>query len=307
MRKSKFFLHSVISGLILLFAFNSSYSTDLIPQPPIENSKIFESLKLKSNILGRDVSYSVYMPADYFISDRSYPVLYLLHGYTDDETGWTQFGNVQHIADEAIQNGNASSMIIVMPDAGVSWYINSADGEELYEDFFIKELIPHIESEFRVRSKREFRAVAGLSMGGFGSMVYGLKYPDIFASCAPLSAAFFTDEEAQNMDESKWDKMLGQPFGAGLKGSDRLNGNYKNYHYKKLIADYSKSKYNNVKFYIDCGDDDFLIQGNMKLKAALTNTGVKHEFRVRDGSHSWSYWRSALPQVLSFVSNSFHR
>src|SRR5688500_10904484 len=82
-----------------------------------------ESLSLNSRILNKTVQYSVYLPSGYEAASREYPVLYLLHGYTDNETGWTQFGEVERIANQSINSGDASPMIIVMPDAGVSWYI----------------------------------------------------------------------------------------------------------------------------------------------------------------------------------------
>ena len=94
-----------------------------------QNGMLKESLKVKSAILGRDVAYSVYLPAGYETTNRHYPVLYLLHGYTDNETGWVQFGEANSIADKAIASGDATPMIIIMPDAGVTWYINSYDGK----------------------------------------------------------------------------------------------------------------------------------------------------------------------------------
>ena len=113
------------------------------------------------------------MPTDYEGSQRRYPVLYLLHGFSDDETGWTQFGKVQKITNETIAKGDATQMIIAMPDAGVSWYINDASGKVPFEDFFIK-FIPYIDSVYKTRSKKEYRAVADLSMGDYGSLIYGM-------------------------------------------------------------------------------------------------------------------------------------
>ena len=86
---------------------------------------IKESLKVKSKLMGKEMKYSIYLPADYDKTNRSYPVLYLLHGYSDDETGWPQFGNAGTIADQSINSGDAPTMIIVMPDAEVTWYMNS--------------------------------------------------------------------------------------------------------------------------------------------------------------------------------------
>ena len=111
-----------------------------------QEGQLLESLSMNSKILGRAASYSVYLPADYQSSTRSYPVLYLLHGYTDNETGWTQFGEVKKIADQAMSEVDVTNMIIAMPDGGLHWYVNSHDGKTRYEDFFIEEFIPFIES-----------------------------------------------------------------------------------------------------------------------------------------------------------------
>lgn len=266
-----------------------------------------ESLKIKSAVLGKDVEYSIYLPADYDKSSRSYPVLYLLHGYTDDETGWTQFGEVQAIADKQIQSGDAAAMIIVMPDAGVSWYINSADGKTKFEDFFIKELIPYIDANYHTRPKKEFRAVAGLSMGGYGTLIMATKHSDLFAAAAPLSAAVFLDDEIVNTPDDRWNNIFGILFGKDLKGKDRLTDHYYKNSPLKIIETGNADDLKKVRFYIDCGDDDFLIKGNMALHSTLIDKKIPHEFRVREGAHTWTYWRTALPEVLKFISESFHR
>lgn len=272
-----------------------------------QQGKLQESRVIKSKLLGKEVKYNIYLPADYDKSERSYPVLYLLHGYSDDETGWTQFGEAQAIADKAINDGDAAAMIIVMPDAGVTFYMNSYDGKNRYEDFFVSELIPHIEGTYRARAKKEFRAVAGLSMGGFGTLLFSLKHPDLFVAAAPLSAAVWTDNDLTAMPEERWSGMMSQLFGKDLKGNARLNDHWYKNSILKIIETTPLEKLKTVRFYVDCGDDDFLIKGNMALHAAMIDKGLPHEFRVRDGGHTWSYWRTALPEVLKFVSQSFHR
>lgn len=270
--------------------------------------KIIESLSIQSKILGKVVRYSIYLPADYETSQRHYPTLYLLHGYSDDETGWTQFGEVQKITNETIAKGDATQMIIVMPDAGVSWYINDAAGKVPFEDFFVKEFIPYIDSVYKTRNKKEYRAVAGLSMGGYGSLIYGIKHPELFAACAPLSAAVWNDDHIAGMSTSDWTNYkFNELFGTNLEGKKHLTETWYKNSILKIIATTPAEKLNTVRFYIDCGDDDFLIKGNMELHALLTDRKVNHEFRVRDGAHNWTYWRTALPEVLKFVSESFHR
>lgn len=278
----------------------------VIPTLSSNGGTVYESLKFHSEILGEDVKYSVYLPKDYEGSTMNFPVLYLLHGYSDDETGWVQYGQVQRIMDKSINEHDAAQMIIVMPDAGITWYVNTADGEEKYEDFLTKEFVAHIDKEFRTRTNRQFRAVAGLSMGGYGALMIGLRHPDLFSSSGVLSSGVFTDDEILNMDQKRWNRSLGLPFGTGLEGKARLEGNYKQYSPEEMINAYKK-KDHQVKFYIDCGDDDFLILGNLALHAQMIKADIPHEFRVRDGGHSWTYWRTALPEVLTFISDVFHR
>lgn len=272
-----------------------------------QNSTIQESRSIESSVLGESVQYNIYLPAGYEESNRSYPVLYLLHGYTDNEIGWTQFGEVQKIADKASAGLDVTDMIIVMPDAGVSWYVNNHDGSVNYEDFFTQELIPHIDENYRTRATKEFRAVAGLSMGGYGTLIMAMKHAELFTAAAPLSAAVFLDDEISEMPQENWDNALGTPFGEGLEGEDRLTNHYRENSILDIIENGDSEQLNSVDYYIDCGDDDFLIRGNLMLYKALVENEVEAEFRVRDGAHTWDYWRTALPDVLEFVSARFHR
>ena len=133
--------------------------------------KVLSKQVIKSDILKRDVNYTVYLPEGYEKNERNYPVTYLLHGYGDSDDGWVQFGEINRLADAAIKEGKIAPMIIVTPDGFKSFYMNAADGSMNYEDFFIKELIPHIEKTFKVKTEKRFRGIAGLSMGGYGSLL----------------------------------------------------------------------------------------------------------------------------------------
>lgn len=268
-----------------------------------QEAKVLDNLSLKSQILGGERKFAVYLPPDYETSTRDYPVLYLLHGYTDDHTGWIQFGEVHHIATKAIREGRATPMIIIMPDAdtGTPGYTNALSGKWNYEDFFFKELLPHVEERFRIKKYKRFRAIAGLSMGGGGSFIYALRRPDLFSSAAPLSASL----GPQSLEEMKRYDYL---------GFDKTQYNQKDFErYSKrnnpleLVDQMALEKLNSVRWYIDCGDDDFLYKANSLMHIKMRDKGVKHEFRIRDGGHSWSYWRSALPSVLSFISEHFHQ
>ena len=239
------------------------------------SGKVIEQATVSSTVLGRVVNYTVYLPADYDHSERSYPVVYLLHGYTDDNTGWLQFGEINRYADKAIADGTIPPMIIVMPDADSSWYINSYDGKEKYEDFFIQEFIPAVEKTYRIKAQKRYRGIAGLSMGGYGSLMYALKYPEYFAASAPLSAAVFSDDEMINMPDAQWERMFGQLYGRGLKGKARLNKAWYENSALSIIEKKSGAELNKVRYWIDCGDDDFLAKGNSLLHIALRSKLVR--------------------------------
>jgi len=268
-----------------------------------QTGKVMDELKLNSKILKGERKFAVYLPPDYETSSRSYPVLYLLHGYTDDQTGWVQFGEVQHIADKAINEGTATPMIIIMPDAdtGLPGYTNALSGNWNYEDFFFEEFMPHVEDRFRIKKKKQFRAVAGLSMGGGGSFLYALHRPDLFSSAAPLSASL----GPQRLDEMNEFAYLGYTSANHNKKDFEIYSNRNNQ--LRIVDQLSKETLNSVRWYIDCGDDDFLYEANSLMHIKLRKKGVNHEFRIRDGGHTWTYWRTALPTVLAFISERFHQ
>jgi enterochelin esterase-like enzyme len=269
--------------------------------------QVLEGLHLKSAILGRDINYAVYLPPDYSTSTRRYPVVYLLHGYTDDESGWVQFGEVGLAADRAIAAREIPPMIIVMPDGGVAWYINDYQNKVRFEDMFVQEFVPYVDAAYRTRPKREFRGVAGLSMGGWGTLVHALRHPDLFAAAAAFSAGVWTDEDLLAMKQDAWNTVLGPVFGPGLAGQARLTAHFRKYSPLELIKTLPEESLKKVRLYLDCGDDDFLIRGNCALHLALVDRKIPHEFRVRDGGHTWSYWRTGIVDGLAFIGQSFHR
>jgi S-formylglutathione hydrolase FrmB len=194
-----------------------------------------------------------------------------------------------------------------MPNGDSSFYINSFDGKEKYEDFFIKEFMPSIEKTYRIKTQKQFRGVAGLSMGGYGTLIYGLKYPQLFAAIAPLSAAVWDDNALTSMPQQGWNIPLGKLFGTDLKGKDRLTKTWYDNSILKIIETKSADDLKKVRYWIDCGDDDFLTKGNCLLHIALTDKGVPHQYRVRDGQHDWDYWRTGIVDALAFIGKSFHQ
>jgi enterochelin esterase-like enzyme len=269
--------------------------------------QVLEGLRFSSEILGRDVNYAVYLPPDYATSTRRYPVVYLLHGYTDDESGWIQFGEVNEAADRAIAARDIPPMIIVMPDGGVTWYINDYENKVRYEDMFVQEFIPYVDRTYRTRPKKEFRGISGLSMGGWGALVLSLRHPDLFAACAAFSAAVWTDEDFMALDQKAYDKMMSPLFGPAPAGKDRLTPHYRSYGPLDQAKTLSVDELGKVRYYLDCGDDDFLFKGNAALHILLSERKVPHEFRARDGGHTWTYWRTGIVDGLRFIGQSFDR
>ncbi|GAB2579169.1 alpha/beta hydrolase-fold protein [Spirosoma areae] len=261
---------------------------------------------MNSSVLNRGIKFSIYLPPDYYISNRRYPVVYLLHGYGDDETSWVQFGEADRLADTGIKSGELPPMIIVMPDGGRSFYVNDYQRKVRYEDMFVQEFIPYIDSTFRTRPQREFRAVSGLSMGGFGSLVLAMHHPDLFGACAALSAAVRTDETFMNMPDERYNTAYAPVFSGPAKGEERLTITWKRNSPIILARSAPESDLTKVRWYLDCGDDDALTVGNSMLHLTLLDRKIPHEYRVRDGAHTWAYWRASLPDALKFMAESFH-
>jgi enterochelin esterase-like enzyme len=266
-----------------------------------QQGQVYDNLTMTSSILKTEKRYAVYLPPGYETSQRSYPVIYLLHGGGGNQTTWIQNGNLLNIADKAIKEGSATPMIIVMPDASrpKRGWTNDAKGEWRFEDYFIQEFIPHIEQTYRIRSGRRYRAIAGLSGGGNGTFTYALHHPELFFSACPLSAGTIPLKidlvrERLRRDDPKLPDSLIEEY-------------FQRQSVLELIERMPEKQKNAIRWYIDCGDDDEIsFEGNCLIHIAMRQKGIPHEFRVRDGGHNWLYWRSALPEVLKFVSN-YHR
>jgi enterochelin esterase-like enzyme len=264
--------------------------------------KVYDNVSMPSKILKGDRKFAIYLPPDYENSQRHYPVLYLLHGAGDDQTGWVQFGEVQRIADKAIMEGKATPMIIVMPDAntGKRGYFNDIKGDWKYEDFFFQELMPHVEKTYRIKKEKRYRAISGLSMGGGGTFVYALRHPELFSSACPLSAYLGPLTLEQTKEALKWADV-------SYTTEEEVANYYKKHSVLELINNIPDDQKKAVRWYIDCGDDDFLYEGNSLAHIAMKKKEIPHEFRIFDGAHNWTYWRNSLPTVLEFVSQAFHQ
>lgn len=300
------FLMLVFYILISLFSTGQNVLSDKGNQNPVNNKGlVIEGLKMESKILDYDINYSIYLPADYEYSTRRYPVVYLLHGFSGDETSWIQSGEINATADKAIENSEIPPMIIVMPNAKVTLYINDFAGTNLYEDAIFKEFIPFIDKTYRTRAKKHFRAVAGLSMGGYGSLIWSLQYPELFIACAAFSPGVHTDQELMDMPEEKYRNWFKDIYGVG-NSRNRITSYWKKNSVLELLKTLPVDQIEKVNFYIDCGDDDFLFRGNSMLHLIMSEREINHEYRVRDGAHKWVYWRNNIIEGLKFIGDHFH-
>lgn len=245
--------------------------------------------------------YNVYLPTGFEKSAKQYPVVYLLHGLYGNYSNWDKSGGMKLIADELIGTGEACEMVIVMPNAGDSDVRNYQNGYFNvegwpYEDFFYKEFLPEVEKKYRIIGDKEHRAVMGLSMGGGGSVVYCQRHPDMFSSCYAMSA---------------WlDNKMGQVGGKNQK-KDKLFIVCQSVSDNSAIDFVEKAdeatvkKLRTVKWFIDCGDDDFLMDLSVLLYQKMRDKKIKAELRINNGVHNWEYWHLALRNALPFASRNF--
>lgn len=269
--------------------------------------RIFEGLSMHSNILGQDVKFSLYLPEGYDQGNKRYPVVYLLHGLGDDESSWLEYGQIAQYAERAIQEDAVTPMIFVMPEGYRTYYVNDYAGKFMYQDMFIRELVPYIDSHYRTIADSRHRATMGYSMGGFGALVLPLKYPGIFGACVPLSISIRTDQQYITEEAPEWDKQWGSLFGGvGKTGNERITEYYKQNCPFHMIEQEDAAKWKDLKIYIANGDDEqTLCRSNEELHILMRDHKIQHEFRVRDGAHTFQFWTSSLPDALRFLSDAF--
>ena len=255
---------------------------------------------VESKVLGEKVLYNIYLPNGFDRNSKLYPVVYLLHGLSDDYRAWRDKGRMQDVADELIESGEACEMIIVMPNAGGpdthnTWngYFNMPGWN--YEDFFFQEFVPAVEMKYHAVGDKGHRAVMGLSMGGGGSTVYCQRHPDMFSSCYAMSA--WLDNQNNNVGVGQ-EKDKRYYVSEAVKEHSALR-------FVEQADDETKKQLRTVKWFFDCGDDDFLFDQSVRLHQLMRNARIKDERRIRNGVHNWEYWHLALRMALPFASRNF--
>ena len=290
-------LRIIFAALIVLLLFSTGSSTAQAATPGRA-----ECRSAPSKILGHAVPYCVILPPGYDSEKQQYPILYFLHGLGSNAQLLINEGGMDLINDLWAQN-KIGEFVIVTPDAGRSFYINSRDGRVRYEDFFIREFIPYIESHYRIRSDRQSRGISGVSMGGYGSLRFAFRYPQMFGSVSAHSAALVASLPAGGMTGDQGgmlSRVLGTAFGSPPDAA------YWNQNSPFTLVKNGPHP-SGLKIYFDCGTEDeygFNV-GAQAFHDLLDARHIPNEFHLYPGGHDWSYVSEHFPASLEFHSRAF--
>jgi len=244
--------------------------------------KIFHSRELD-----RDMHYLIVLPVDYGSSHQRYPVLYLLHGWAGDYTNWVKLTHL-------VEYSRRYRMIVVTPDAQNSWYVNSATVPgDRFADYIVNDLISEIDSRWRTLASARSRSIAGLSMGGYGSVLFGLRHPDLFAVVGSVSGAF---DGPAGVEQVMPDLRESTDHAFGPAGSATRIDN--NVHSLLAKTDRSGVPY----FFLECGSQDPLLASNRKFIDELSSKNVSYEYHEYPGAHTWEFWNDSLPMMLEVIA-----
>ena len=234
------------------------------------------------------MKYRVLVPQGYDASLRRYPVLYLLHGLTGDYKDWTTRTNLSEYS-------RTLPLIIVMPDGGNFWYTNAADGSARFEDYMATELPADVVQKYRTINSRHGRAIAGLSMGGFGAMKLALKRPAQFSVAGSFSGAFGVTREGEleRLIGAVEADRLGRIFGPAESATRKEND------VASLAAALRPTTAPYI--YIDCGTSDTLIASSRQVIEALSKSDAAYEYHEVAGGHAWDYWDRRVREFLAVL------
>lgn len=264
---------------------------------------------INSRILKSVIHYCVYLPASYDATAgkkpvANYPVLYFLHGLGGNEQtlfnsgGWT-------FLDDLRKQHKMGEFLIVAPEGGRSFYINSADGSVRYYDFFLQEFIPHIESKYRISKGRDKRAISGISMGGYGALRFAFAHPELFSAVSAQSAALITETPHQLDTASHAGVSLGNLLAVAF--GNPIDVPHWQANSPFVLAKKNQAGLRRLAIYFNCGQDDNygFEKGAAELHAELLKEGVKHEYHLYPGDHSFSYFMAHFDEVMEFHSRAF--
>ena len=269
------------------------------PQSKVVTDSIY------SKVLKAHRAYTIYLPKSYEVNpEKKYPILYLLHGVMGTNEGWCRDRRAGGVLGQLIASGEACDVIVVSPNAGGNIYAGVWNGYFnmpgwAYEDFFYQEFLPYIESKYRVIGDKQHRAIAGLSMGGGGTTSYAQRHSELYCAAYAMSAL---------MNIPEFGAMPSKEPANPEDKMEILNKSVREHScidYVLQADDTRKEQLRSVQWYVDCGDDDFLLDRNIEFVQAMHRAQIPLQFRVRDGGHTNEYWHTALFTCLPFVSRCF--
>ena len=260
-------------------------------------SRGFQDGTLKSTLMGRDMPYRVIVPSENFPNSKTkYSVVYLLHGLTGHYSNWID-------KTKLVDYASKHKFIIVTPEGDNGWYSDSVSVvNDKYESYIVKELIPEIDKRFETIADREHRMIAGLSMGGYGALKFGLKYPELFSFVGSFSGALgvasFTEKNAGVNIGRGVDAIFGPEDSDSRKSNDIF----------RIIRELTPEKLKALPYiYQSCGTEDFLIQNNREYLALLNEKKVPHEYREHPGGHTWPFWDEQVREFLDVAERRLKR
>jgi putative tributyrin esterase len=302
MKHLKYFGFSILFFTLTFSAFAQKPEKKQIEtKTVVQTSVSSQDLKLSSKLMAREMPYRIILPKNYAASKtEKFAVLYLIHGLTGHFNDWADKTKLRDYA----ANYN---YIIVMPEGDNGWYSDSATvANDRYESYIVQELLPEIDTNYRTLADRQHRAIAGLSMGGYGSLKFGLKFPEKFvvvgSFSGALGAASWSDKTLGNGWKVLTDSIMGV-YGAEGSQTRADNDIY------KMLREISPEKVKTLPYiYLDCGTEDGLITQNRDFSALLVEKKIPHEFRELPGKHDWVFWDSQVQEFLrlseKYLSNA---
>jgi S-formylglutathione hydrolase FrmB len=280
----------VAAGLLDLAGCSRKEAPEFVDHPRLIPAVSLLDVTFHAGSLGRDMKYRVIMPAQ-VAPGQTLPVLYLLHGGGEDFHAWSNYSNVAGYA--------AAGLILVMPEGESSYYVNAVERpKDRFEDYIVHDLIADVEQRLPARTGRENRAIAGVSMGGFGAVLLALKHPELFAFAGGISPALDVPSRPfsiKRVDQWRRHSAIFGPWGGSHR---RENDPY-------VIAgsaDPAQSPY----LFLTCGEQEGLLPANRKFGALLGKRGFHYEFHPGPGGHDWNQWNRQLPELMMSVNEHIH-
>jgi S-formylglutathione hydrolase FrmB len=280
-----------IAVMLLMFTLPTENRAQQLKTAPPRSGDFIEQHSFFSAALQRQMRYDVVLPAGYSSGQQRYPVLFLLHGWQGDETNWVKLTHLVELA-------SRYALIIVTPQAANSWYVNSATNPaDRYADYIADDLLAEIDGHYRTIASSHQRAIAGLSMGGYGALLLTFRHPDLFGFTASISGAFAGPSGVEHVLpqlKPSTDQAFGPPDSLTRKENDL----------DTLIAaaDPAKTPY----MLLDCGTTDPLLPSNRHVIEELWSRGLSYEYHELPGAHTWSFWDNSLPNLLDVLSRKLH-